>query len=89
MTELHLRCGAGLRLARALVEAVAGTGSRIVVETHSESLINGLGKLIYEGVLKAEDVQIALFDKDEETGETEVRLAGFHCGVVYDMSRSL
>jgi predicted ATPase len=47
------------------------------VETHSESLINGLGKLVYERLIKAEDVQIVLFDQDEETGETEVRLAGY------------
>ncbi len=47
------------------------------METHSESLINGLGKLVYEGLIKAEDVQIALFDQDEETEQTEVRLAGY------------
>jgi predicted ATPase len=76
--ELHLHPAAQAKLARALVDAAAGSGgSRIIVETHSESLINGLGRLVYEGVLKAEDVQIALFDRDEETGETEVRLAGY------------
>jgi len=75
--ELHLHPAAQAKLARALAEAVAGSESRIIVETHSESLINALGKLIYDGVLKAEDVQIALFDKDDETGETEVHLAGY------------
>lgn len=76
--ELHLHPASQARLARMLVEAVSGSGgSKIIVETHSESLINGLGKLIYEGVIKAGDVQIALFDKDEETGETAVRLAGY------------
>jgi predicted ATPase len=83
--ELHLHPAAQAKLARALVKAVAGSGSRIIVETHSESLINGLGKLIYEGVLEADDVQIALFDKDEETGETEVRLAGYRdSGALHD-----
>ena len=76
--ELHLHPAAQARLARMLVEAVSGSGGgRIIVETHSESLINGLGKLVYEGVLKASDVQIALFDQDQETGETVVSLAGY------------
>ncbi|WP_437914592.1 AAA family ATPase [Sorangium sp. So ce302] len=83
--ELHLHPAAQAKLARMLVEAVSGSGSKIIVETHSESLINGLGKLIHEGHLKAEDVQIVLFDKDEETGEAEVRLAGYRdSGALHD-----
>jgi predicted ATPase len=77
--ELHLHPAHQAKLARMLAAAAyASGGSRIVVETHSESLINGLGKLIYEGVVRAEDVQIAIFDKDEETEETTVRLAGYN-----------
>ena len=76
--ELHLHPAHQARLARMLVEAVSKSpGTRIVVETHSESLINGLGKLIYEGAIKASDVQIALFDQDDETEKTSVRLAGY------------
>lgn len=80
--ELHLHPAHQAKLARMIVEAMrasraAGGGSKILVETHSESLINGLGKLVYEGVIKADDVQIALFDQDEETGQTTVRLAGY------------
>jgi predicted ATPase len=83
--ELHLHPAAQAKLARMLVEAVSGSGSKIIVETHSESLINGLGKLIHEGHLKAEDVQIVLFDKDEETGEADVRLAGYRdSGALHD-----
>ncbi|MDC0680461.1 hypothetical protein [Sorangium atrum] len=59
--------------------------SRSTLDFRSESLINGLGKLIHEGLLKAEDVQIVLFDKDEETGEAEVRLAGYRdSGALHD-----
>jgi predicted ATPase len=80
--ELHLHPAHQAKLARMLVEAVsssraAGSTAQIIVETHSESLINGLGKLVYEGLIKPEDVQIVLFDQDEETGDTEVRLAGY------------
>lgn len=76
--ELHLHPAHQARLARMFVEAVTRSpGTRMVVETHSESLINGLGKLVYEGRIKADDVQIVLFDQDEETERTEVRLAGY------------
>jgi predicted ATPase len=76
--ELHLHPAAQAKLARMLAQAVAQSGgSKIIVETHSEALINGLGRLIHEGVLKASDVQIALFDKDDETGDTTVSLAGY------------
>jgi predicted ATPase len=80
--ELHLHPAHQAKLARMLVEAVsasraAGAPAQLIVETHSESLINGLGKLVYEGLIKKEDIQILLFDQDEETGETDVRFAGY------------
>lgn len=77
--ELHLHSAHQAKLARMLVEALSKSdgGTRIMVETHSESLINGLGKLVYDGLIKAEDIQIVLFDQDEETEQTTVRLAGY------------
>jgi hypothetical protein len=76
--ELHLHPAHQAKLARMFVEAVSKSpGTKIIIETHSESLINGLGKLIHDGAIKAADVQIALFDQDEETEETTVRLAGY------------
>jgi predicted ATPase len=80
--ELHLHPAHQAKLAGMIANAMLksrgeGGGSTILVETHSESLINGLGKLVYEGVIKAEDIQIALFDQDEETEQTTVRLAGY------------
>lgn len=81
--ELHLHPAHQARLARMIAEAMlasraSGEGTKFLVETHSESLLNGIGKLVCEGALRAEDVQIALFDQDEETGQTTVRLAGYH-----------
>ncbi|WP_206079506.1 AAA family ATPase [Polyangium spumosum] len=80
--ELHLHPAHQAKLARMLAETViesrkTGPEARIMVETHSETLINGLGKLIYDGTLKPEDVQIVLFDLDEETRESVVKLAGY------------
>lgn len=77
--ELHLHSAHQAKLARMFVEALSKSdgGTKIMVETHSESLVNGLGKLVYEGLIKAEDIQIVLFDQDEETEQTTVRLAGY------------
>lgn len=80
--ELHLHPAHQAKIARMLVEAVsasraAGVTPQLIVETHSESLINGLGRLVYEGQIKAEDIQIVLFDQDDETGDTSVRFAGY------------
>ena len=76
--ELHLHPAHQVKLARMLVEAVSSSPStRIVVETHSESLINGLGKLVHDGVIDSKDVEIVLFHQDDESEKTEVSLAGY------------
>lgn len=76
--ELHLHPAFQARLARLLVEAQRrAPGTKIVVETHSESLINGLGRLVYEGAIGAEDVKLVLFDQDPESGDTNVTLSGY------------
>ena len=51
---------------------------RIVVETHSESLINRLGELIEKGAISHKDVQIVIFSaKDDINSPTDVSLAEF------------
>ncbi|MEZ4297528.1 MAG: AAA family ATPase [Polyangiaceae bacterium] len=84
--ELHLHPAHQALLARMFVETVAqGHQTKIVIETHSESLINGLGRLVYDGEIKASDIQLVLFDQDEETERTGVRLAGYRdSGALYD-----
>jgi predicted ATPase len=84
--ELHLHPAHQVKIARMLVEAVSSSPStRIVVETHSESLINGLGRLVHDGRIKAEDVEIVLFHQDDESEKTEVSLAGYReSGALHD-----
>lgn len=49
-----------------------------VVETHSSALINRLGELVFEGKLDEGDIQILLFDFNEDSGEVEVQKAVFN-----------
>lgn len=42
----------------------------MIIETHSQAMINRIGKRIREQRFSADDVSILLFDKDKQTGET-------------------
>lgn len=50
---------------------------RLLVETHSEALVNRLGELIEEGKLATEDVSVLLFEKDPKTGISTIRQSTF------------
>lgn len=54
--------------------------NQIVVETHSEALVNRLSELVANGKLSAQDAVIYIFDKDEHGGKTAVRKADFSKG---------
>lgn len=80
--ELHLHPAHQVKLAHVIASAWrtsrdADREVKILVETHSEGIVNGLGDLIEKGTLNANDVQLAIFDQDPETRETTVRLAGY------------
>jgi hypothetical protein len=80
--ELHLHPAYQAKLARMIVGAhlesrKAQREVRIMVETHSEGLVNGLGELVYEKLINPSDVQIVLFDQNESTRQTSVRFAGY------------
>lgn len=45
----------------------------LVVETHSEALVNRLGELIQDKQLDPSDVNVLLFEKDADTGITSIR----------------
>ncbi|MGX5735720.1 DUF3696 domain-containing protein [Bosea thiooxidans] len=50
-----------------------------IIETHSEALINRIGQLIYENKIDSSDVQILIFDTDQDLDdrETTVKLSHF------------
>jgi predicted ATPase len=80
--ELHLHPAHQARLADIIAGAWrtsrdAGREVNLMVETHSEGLVNRMGELVHDGVLRASDVQILVFNQDPDTRQTEVRIAGY------------
>ena len=83
--ELHLHPAHQAKLADVFVsvigrgrEGLSNPGTRLVVETHSEALIERLGELIEEGRVDPEAIQIVIFSaKEDLDSPTEVSLSGF------------
>jgi hypothetical protein len=80
--ELHLHPAHQSRLADMFVTALSAAKAenidvRLVVETHSEAIVNRLGELIKEKRAVESDVQIAVFEHDEAAQATQVRFAGY------------
>lgn len=80
--ELHLHPAHQARLARLFVSAItrAKKESRpgcLLIETHSEAVVNSLGKLVRQGLISADDLQILFFDQDPETRETKIQRATY------------
>lgn len=46
---------------------------QLIVETHSQAMINRIGRRIRDKQFSADDVSILLFEKDDTTGETSIR----------------
>lgn len=78
--ELHLHPAHQALIADALVnEASSKRDNPItyVIETHSETLVNRLGQLIYEGKIQADDVHVLIFEADDFERTTTVRISEF------------
>ncbi|MCA0325288.1 MAG: AAA family ATPase [Proteobacteria bacterium] len=78
--ELHLHPKIQAKVADLLMLAIDGDKSKsikIVVETHSEALINRLGKLIQTGKLDEDSVNIVLFDKETFDSPSSVQTTTF------------
>lgn len=81
--ELHLHPAHQALIADAIVgeRNVDDLASKVqfIIETHSEVLVNRLGELVALGKIGHEDLQILIFEGDDEFAErvTKVRLARF------------
>lgn len=51
---------------------------RFLIETHSETLINRIGRMIARQKVKQEDVHIAIFESRSDFEITEVRTATYN-----------
>lgn len=87
--ELHLHPAYQAKLADVFAGSISSRESidtkatevplTIIAETHSPNLISRLGELVSEGKLEADQVQILVFEEDEQVGAgTRVRVAKFN-----------
>lgn len=80
--ELHLHPAHQALLADVLVEEAARRNDgdrriRYIIETHSETLINRIGEFVALKKLKAEDVQVVLFEAGSDKSSTNVRTVSY------------
>lgn len=80
--ELHLHPRLQALLADALLSAINAAHSvnielRLIIETHSETIINRLGHRIDNGDVKREDINILLFEKEHANAPAQVRVAEY------------
>jgi len=80
--ELHLHPKMQAQLADLFVRLVAqpcpnSRELRIILETHSETVVTQIGKAISKGSIKSQDVAVYLFDKPGSAIPTEITKSGF------------
>lgn len=79
--ELHLHPAFQEKIADIFAAAIRDKNGSptlpIIAETHSSSLINRLGELVFEGKIKAQDVQVLLFEQSDPDSDVNVRTAFF------------
>lgn len=81
--ELHLHPALQAKVADAMLNYVKqgevnSAQKRIVVETHSQTIINRLGRRIREKEIRTEDINIVIFQKDNEGKNTIVKQISFN-----------
>ena len=80
--ELHLHPKMQSRLAKAFVETIKQSrikklDVRMILETHSEAIVNQIGRLISIGELSADDVSVVLFERNASTMESKVSVTQY------------
>jgi len=79
--ELHLHPAHQATLADAFI-AFSGSSSAsqtsMIIETHSETMVNRFGELVYQKLIGPDDIQILIFEDDDEKNTTRVRIANFN-----------
>jgi predicted ATPase len=80
--ELHLHPRLQGNLTDALVKSIKTAKEknidlRLMIETHSEVLVNRLGQLIAEGEISEDEINIVLFEPSDQLGEVTIRNVQF------------
>lgn len=80
--ELHLHPAVQAKLAKTFLASINlarknGYQIQILLETHSDTIVNYFGKAIARGQLKPEDVSVILFDKCADESITTVKTSSY------------
>lgn len=79
--ELHLHPKFQAKFADAISKIIKSLdpaiGVSLVIETHSDTIINRLGECIQEGELEPKHVEIAIFDKKDASSKTVITKSKF------------
>lgn len=80
--ELHLHPALQAKLAKALLSSIQlakenGYHLQLIIETHSETIVNYFGMAIANGALQKQDVSVVLFDKNLQTKHTQVQSSSY------------
>lgn len=80
--ELHLHPRMQAKLAEILVAVInsakkSGIVLRLIIETHSEVIVNKVGLMTADGVIGKEDSTIVLFSKESESSQTKVEFSNY------------
>lgn len=80
--ELHLHPDYQARLGDLFCAAISSAdketnGVSIIAETHSPALVNRIGELIAEGRVDRSNVQVILFEQEDPSASTALRVAEF------------
>jgi len=73
--EAHLHPAGQSRIGQFLAQ-MASAGVQVVVETHSEHVLNGIRIATMKGLLKPDEVAINFFQRNEETENVEIQEIG-------------
>lgn len=75
--ELHLHPQLQAQLADVLVQITQSCRIPLMIETHGEAIIDRIGQLIEEGKADRDDIQVLLFEPDEDNGGIKVRVSQY------------
>lgn len=80
--ELHLHPGLQAKLAKAFIASIQLAKKnnyqlQLLLETHSEAIVNYFGQAIKNDKIKKEDVSVLLFDKLIDARTAEVQVSGY------------
>jgi predicted ATPase len=71
--EAHLHPQGQAKLGELLARCAAD-GVQIIVETHSDHVLNGIRLTVKRGLITAQDVRLCYFTRDVSTGDCYVEL---------------